>query len=63
MIMISEILKAEESEFSQKFLFERLIFVEKIRDGFAFGVFFRYKNQLRVKFQENLDLRRFFIES
>ena len=46
--------KAEDSEFSQKFLSEELIFVEKIRDRFAYGVFFRYKNQLRVKFQENL---------
>jgi hypothetical protein len=34
--------------------FEELIFVQKIRDGFAYGVFFGYKNLLRVKFQENL---------
>ena len=55
--------KAEDSEFSQKFLSEELIFVEKIRDRFAYGVFFRYKNQLRVKFQENLDLRLITISS
>ena len=51
----ANISKAKESKFSQKFLSEKLIFVEKIRGGFAYGVFFRYKNQLRVKFQENLD--------
>jgi hypothetical protein len=33
--------------------FEKLIFVEKVSDRFTYGVFFRYKNQLRVKFQES----------
>jgi len=58
--MEKKILKAEESEFSQKFLSEELIFVEKLRDRYAYEAIFRYKNQFRVKFQENLDLRRFY---
>jgi hypothetical protein len=41
-------------------LSEKLIFVEKLRDRSAYEAIFRYKNQFRVKFQENLNLRRFY---
>ena len=46
----------------QKILFEDTIFVEKIRDRFAYGVFFRNKNHIRVNFQKNFDLRRYFLQ-
>ena len=32
-----------------------MIFVEKMRDRFAYGAFFRNKNHVRVNFQKNLD--------
>jgi len=40
-------------KFLQKILFENIIYVEKIRDRFASGVFFRNKNNIRVNFQNN----------
>jgi hypothetical protein len=50
------LLKAdEESGFSQKLLFEELIFVKNFRFTCASLENFCHKNQLRVQFQENTD--------